>query len=467
MANKYVQYGAAIGTGIAATGIAAGVKAYGAGALAPVYSVGAGGGQVLLEAGRTTAQAMDAATSAAGSAITGITQNPQFLMSVGLGLAGLALGSGASRPSLSFPNLAASAAVALNVNNLLQQGKAAAASFAQSRAGVDITSRIGPPVQLRSPAIVDTVNLQRQARRTYRLTYPEDLTDSYYIRFSLSRYERLNKASRELQNGLAHTSIQLPLPNNLVDSINLAYQDVGLGVFGGPAFNNIMGNLNASGGPSVSGASSAQEILRYGKAGVKGFVDTLKEPQFAVAVARRLASNIDPGLGTIFDLATGTAPNPHMSVSFQGVSLKRYQFTWRASPNTQKESEILDKIIRNLQASALPTKQNSFMLGFPDVVKVEMSPTNLFQFKPMMIDNVVVNYAPSGTPSFFKGGPDSERYPTEVEFTISLREIDIHTASDDYFKNIRNDQDISDPAASSEPATSRTAAAIRTTRTGN
>lgn len=464
MANKYVQYGAAVGAGLAVTGIAAGVKAYGAGAMAPVYTA-TSGGLVLESAGRTTAQAMDAATSAAGGAITGLATSPQFLMSVGLGLAGLALGSGASRPSLSFPNLAATAAVALNVNNLLQQGRAAAGSFAQSRAGVDITSRIGPPVQLRSPAVVDSVNLQRESRRTYRLTYPEDLTSNYYIRFGLYRYERLDKSTRELQNGLPHTSIQLPLPNNLVDSINLAYEDVGLGTFGGPAFQKVLGNLNATGGLSLPGSSLPQEIQRYGKAGVKGFVDLIKEPGFAAAVARRFASNIDPGLGSMFDIATGTAPNPHMTVAFQGVSLKKYQFTWRVSPNTEKESIILDKIIRNLQASSLPTKDNQFVLGFPDVVKVEMAPSNLFQFKTMMIDNIIVNYAPSGTPSFFRGGADSwERHPTEVEFTISLREMDIHTASDPYFKNIRSMQNISDPASSSEPSIPASTAAIRTTQ---
>jgi hypothetical protein len=87
------------------------------------------------------------------------------------------------------------------------------------------------------------------------------------------------------------------------------------------------------------------------------------------------------------------------------------------------------------------------MLSFPDVVKIEMEPSNLFIFKPMMIDNVSVNYAPSGSPSFFRGGDESsDRYPTEMELSISLREIDIHTSSDADYMTTRAFQNYSDPA---------------------
>jgi hypothetical protein len=201
-----------------------------------------------------------------------------------------------------------------------------------------------------------------------------------------------------------------------------------------------MGRLNQ---PAQNGQG---EIMRHATAATGGLIDLIDEPGFMQAVARRLASNLDPAVGAAFDLATGTAPNPHMAVSFQGVALKKYQFNWRLSPNNKRESDILHEVIRNLQASALPEKRGKFMLTFPDVVEVKMVPENLFIFKPMMMDNISVNYAPSGSPSFFRGETSSyNRYPTEIELSISFREIDIHTASDDDYEKIRADQKFSQP----------------------
>ena len=72
-------------------------------------------------------------------------------------------------------------------------------------------------------------------------------------------------------------------------------------------------------------------------------------------------------------------------------------------------------------------------------------PSNMFIFNPMMMDNISINYAPSGTPSFFKGQDDTfERYATEIEVSISLREIDIHTSSDSDYKSLRQQQRSSD-----------------------
>ena len=420
MANKYVQYGAVVATGVGVaavtTGIAAGIKS----------GVQAG---------------IDTATQTA----TGAVSNPGFLTGVGLGLAAIALGSGSKRPSLNFPNLAATAAVALNVSNLIQQGKAAASSLAQSKAGLDITSKIGPPVALRSPYFADPsimTDQRRSHRQTFRLVYPDDLTNQYYIRFGLYRYERLDKSNNTIRADNPHTSIRLPIPANLIDAISLAYQDIGLGVFGGAVFEGVAGELN-----KTAPTTGKDEVIRQGAAGVRGLIKAGQDPSFLPALARRFVSNLDPGLGAMFDLATGTAPNPHMTVSFQGVALKKYQFNWRISPNNEKESKTVEKIIRNLQASALPAKNGAFMLSFPDVVKIEMEPSNLFIFKPMMIDNVSVNYAPSGSPSFFRGGDESSnRYPTEMELSISLREIDIHTSSDADYMTTRAFQNYSDPA---------------------
>lgn len=416
MANKYVQYGAVVATGI---GVAAATK----------------GISTALAQGGTVQGGIDAASAT----VTGAVSNPAFLTGVGLGLAAIALGSGSKRPSLNFPNLAATAAVALNVSNLIQQGKAAAQSVVQNQPGEMPRVTYGA---LRA-GLQDDPELKtdsaRSGRETYRLVYPEDLTENYFIRLQLYRYERLDKSKKTLTNSLPHTTIRLPLPANLVDAISLAYQDIGLGMMGGAAFDNLMRRIG-KGGPQAPGNGQG-EIMRHITAGVGSMVDLVNDPDFMQAVARRLVGQLSPEAGAAFDLATGTAPNPHMAVSFQGVALKKYQFSWRFSPNNEKESKTLEEIIRNLQASGLPEKQGQFLLTFPDVIGVEIMPSNLFIFKPMMLDNISVNYAPSGSPSFYKAsGQASNRYSTEMEISISLREIDIHTASDTQYAAVRKQQ---------------------------
>lgn len=449
MANQYVQYGAAVGLGLAATGAVKGIgvlsSAGSAGYNSIVGAAAGAAGPVPIYGGISGAAdaisgAAGGAASAAAGAITNTLASPAFLTSVGLGIAGMLLGSGAKRPSLNIPNVAAALAVGLNVGNLIQQGKAAAASFANAKAGLDITSSIGSGLALnRSSAAItrQAINQERQKGKTQRNVFPPDLSDQYYIRFALYDYSRMTVGDNKKFTDSPHTTIRLPIPSNLIDAINLAYADVNMGQFGGAVYESFVGGGTSSDFKNRSWSENAGQ-------GMDSILKAFEDSGFQQALMRRAASSMDPGIGTAFDLATGTAPNPHVAVAFTGVALKRYQFSWKFSPNNVEESKHLHEIIRTIQSSSLPTKQGNFMLGFPNVVNVEMSPNNLFIFKKMMIDNVAVNYAPNGVPSFFanKSGPTedstnfggqaylNERYPTEIQLSISLREIDIHTAND-------------------------------------
>ena len=434
MANKYVQYGATVAVGVGAVAVTKGIAA----GVARTSYLNTVLESPLQNASFVSSSAIDAGLQGAKDAALGAVTNPQFLTGVGLGLVGLALGSGSKRPSLNFPNLAGIAAVALNVQGLLQQSKAAIAATQTRSGGMDPVQQIALRGGLRDDPTMKTSE-SRSGRRTYQMIYPNDLTENYFIKLELFRYERLDPANKALRSDTPHTLIKLPIPTNLIDAISLAYQDVALGQFQGAAFSNFMTRIN---GPQAAGNGQG-DVMRYATAGVGSLVDAAKDPDFFQAISRKIISNISPEGGSMFDLATGTAPNPHMAVSFQGVALKKYQFSWRLSPNNKEESKILEDIIRNLQASGLPSVQGQFLLTFPDVVKVSIKPSNLFFFKPMMMENVSVNYAPSGSPSFYKSDDNTDsRYPTEIELSISLREIDIHTASDPGYKNIRGQQQV-------------------------
>jgi hypothetical protein len=437
MANKYTQYGAVVA---GATAIPAVFK--GVGAATDAFKA-----SNALTAGTDVSGAMgaaaDAGTSAMSSAFSSTLNNPAFLTSVGVGLVGLALGSGSKIPSLNLPNLAATAAVGLSVSALLKQGKAAAASAEQASMarGGSLTS----PSNFKTSAAMDpniAVMNEREKGKTLQLTFPKSLSPDYWMRFSVRKYDRKSSqsnASSTLSD--FHTMIKLPLPNNLVDAIKISYQELGMGMFGGPMLDIADDAYKAF---QSNGGSMGSKFGSAAQAGVGGMAKLLSDDNVKAALARKLITNST--MGAAFDMITGNAPNPHMAISFNGVNLKKHSYTWRFSPDNYAESKELENIIRNLQAAALPGIEGEYalLLKFPDIVIVEMNPSNLIPFKPCVIDSVGINYAPNGVPSFFRAydtsADDGKRYPTEVEMTIILREMDIHTSAMPFYSETRQGQ---------------------------
>ena len=437
MANKYTQYGAVVAGATAIPAVFKGVSA----------ATDAFKASNALSAGTDISGAMgaaaDAGTSAISSTFSSTLNNPAFLTSVGLGLVGLALGSGSKIPSLNLPNLAATAAVGLSVGALLKQGKAAAAALEQS--SMSRGGALTTPSNFKTSEVVDpniAVLNERERGKTLQLSFPKTLSPDYWMRFSVRKYNRTttrSNAASELSD--FHTMIKLPLPTNLVDAVKLSYQELGMGMFGGPlmdiggeaydAARAYNGNAAGKGGAAVGAAAGGMSRL-------------LRDSNLPQAVARKLITNST--LGSAFDMITGNAPNPHMAVTFNGVNLKKHAYTWRLSPDSYGESKELENIIRNLQAAALPSTEGEFalLLTFPDIVIVEMNPANLIPFKPCVIDSVGINYAPNGVPSFFRAydtsADDGKRYPTEVELTIVLREMDIHTSNMPFYSETRQGQ---------------------------
>ena len=441
MANQLVQYGAVAAGAVAIPAIAKGVSA-----ATDAYKA-----FNTLNAGTDTMGAMtaaaDAGTAAASSALNTMA-SPAFLTSVGIGVAGLLLGSGSKRPALSLPNLAATAAVGLSVGNMLKQGQAAAAAKDQRNTPGGLLTR--PANYLTTQASDPNVKIatERSFGETLKLAFPHNRNEQYWIRFAIRKYDRNVAMSGNSQTpSNFHTMVTLPLPANLVDAMKLLYHDLALGALGGEAYKGLAGAVDSFNGAS---GSIAQKLGAGTNSFVGSMANLMKDEGFAQVLARRALTNTT--LGSAFDMISGNIPNPHMAVTFQGVNLKKHQFTWRLSPDNLAESKTLQMIIRQLQAAALPGQENNtaLMLTFPDVVTVTMSPSNLMTFMPCSIDSIGVNYAPNGVPSFFTGaggqssgsgeGQTFERYPTEVEFTITLKELDVHTNALPFYMEARSGQ---------------------------
>ena len=61
------------------------------------------------------------------------------------------------------------------------------------------------------------------------------------------------------------------------------------------------------------------------------------------------------------------------------------------------------------------------------LVRIFPDDEHTYQFKPCVITDLNVNYAPSSGPSFFKGIKGA---PTSVEVKIGLQEIEYFTKND-------------------------------------
>jgi hypothetical protein len=438
MANQLVQYGATV-AGAVVVGSAAGAISTAISNAPKTFTVLDDVYGASTVTSGSWSNAIDAGTASFTSSLSSTFTNPAFLMGAGIGLLGAKLGTGSLRPSLSLPNLVATAAVALNAGKLLQQGQAAISAAGARRTGGMSVS----PINFSTMPAADVSSLTSTTRsRGQAATYnfPLNNNQQYWIKLSLRQYNR-KSAQDTTTPGNFHTIIKLPLPSTILDAISITYQDLSLGMFGGrvlEGINDAMDTYKSAGGSFANKAGATAGSV------YKSMTSLLADEQFAYAVGRRLLQGTQ--FGSAADLLTGTIPNPHMAVTFQGVNLKKHSFTWRLSPDSLSESHQLEKIIKQLQAASLPGTEgnNALLLTFPDTVMVEMQPSNLMTFKPCAIDSISVNYAPNGVPSFFRGLDNSDgsfdRYPTDIELTLTLRELDMHTADMEWYSSTKEAQ---------------------------
>lgn len=361
-------------------------------------------------------------TDVASNAYDTITST-DFLVSAGVGLAGSLLGSKVSRPSLNFPKLAATTQVALSVGQALKAGAATVNEIANAQKGLNTTKSLQPVnIQLvNQTSDIDSAVNKKASNELKFITYPTDLASAYSIGFTFYEYERFKFYSEASVK--PRDVIRLPLPNNLTDALTINYNNFDMGPLRGPAFESAIRKLG-----DFEQLNDIGALGRLAGQTAKDVISALSDPDVARVVGRRMLQKLSPDISSTVDLALGNTPNPHNTVSFNGVGLRAFRFNWRLSPNNAKDSDELQRLIYALKSKSLPRKKGEYLLNYPDYVKVKIYPqklNDLFQFTPMIVDSFAVNYAPSGNIAFH--GDDT---PQEVELTITLRETRIQTAED-------------------------------------
>jgi hypothetical protein len=126
--------------------------------------------------------------------------------------------------------------------------------------------------------------------------------------------------------------------------------------------------------------------------------------------------------GAAIDRVTGTVLNPYQELQFEGVSLREHSFSYTFSPNSKSEAENLKKIIRTFKERMHP-ELNGLLMEFPNQCSIKLSAPfsdeSYYFVQDSYLKNMSVNYAPSNTPAFFKGG----EHPVEISISLSFGEI--------------------------------------------
>lgn len=254
---------------------------------------------------------------------------------------------------------------------------------------------------------------------------------------------RLNKVSGTTlsQQELGSAALLLPLPREIRDSYSVRIGEFDQGMFGdaisrtgnyvgGDGTMDVKGILENIGLPSTQ-ALVATAGAAMGALGTRYLSERTRDIGGAVIGASAANSSSIP---VSIEAGAGAIVNPKQALSFQGIDLKRHNFSWTMAPTSPDESETIRKITNVVRKNALPSYTNvgplkRAFLNYPSTVDIYffgIDQQYFMYYKTCMINNFDFNYAPQGL-AVLRGGK-----PAVVTMAMSLTEMDIHTSEDYY-----------------------------------
>ena len=247
------------------------------------------------------------------------------------------------------------------------------------------------------------------------LRFPFDLEKQpYWISFSFYQYQMPDLIQQNVYYRDTGT-IRLPLPNSMVDSQHVNY---------------AAESLNLTGAAAIAASKAAGGGLRGVAAGIAAGTAV---GAGANLLGSGLAATATSAVGPAVLQNEGVAINPFLSVMFKSPAFKQHSLSWKLAPSNQKESQNLNAIINTFRMNMLPNQSGALagtLLTYPNIVQATISVNSdtyfSYRFKPAVVQNFDVNFAPGGQPSFF----GSNKAPTEVEIRLQMTEIEYWLASD-------------------------------------
>jgi thymidylate synthase len=293
----------------------------------------------------------------------------------------------------------------------------------------------------RSSVLAKIKNYKDNNSNISQLKFPL-ITPKYYMRLEISNYDRSNLF--ELNFNTTSTII-LPMPNQLVDNHSVTYDEEQLGV--------TAGNIGNIGGATVksiyNNSDSLTDKLQQLINQISNINITGGETASAAVIAARatlkaeLVKLFPKGAEGAINALSGYSPNEFFTVLLKGPSYKKYTFVWGFYPKNKKESDQIKNIYYTLNnAMAVRYALGGAFWGFPSVFRLSYFPNSQYlnKFKPAVLRDLQINFAPGGSPAFFAGETNP---PEAVIITATFEEMEYWLAGD--FKDNNNPTDVKGP----------------------
>lgn len=224
-------------------------------------------------------------------------------------------------------------------------------------------------------------------------------------------------------------TIGLPVPGNISEQFQMNYNSIEIGAILG---NEKVRSAAGSAVDSLKEIASGQKNSTSGSETSQKFkeaTETIKG-DLVPYMARTVAKTVDAGLGAIADQMIGGVPNPNLALLYQGHGFRSFQFNWKLVPREPNDSLVIARLINTIKFSMHPGREGLFLMFPYKIVPsiVVNGRSDLFPMKPSVITAFSVNYAPAGTPAFYKNRDMIA--PVEIDISISLQESEIFLRGD-------------------------------------
>ncbi len=249
------------------------------------------------------------------------------------------------------------------------------------------------------------------------MQYPEEVTSlNQFISFYFQEVVRPTPLTP--RRNKPSVLIVLPIPTNLVEQFNMQYNE--------KKYGTVLGFLEKAGAFDIDTLSTMAAGQQAGidktRDYVQGIINEGKNTNSKLLGAVQFGVRTVLGDAIVLsavEKATGAVLNPYQALQFDGIQLRAHTFSYRFSPKSESEAAALKEIINEFKIRMHPEK-DGLLLTYPDVCQIGFAPDSAmpYKFEQSFLESMTVNYAPSNTPAFFKGG----QYPAEIEVTLNFRE---------------------------------------------
>jgi hypothetical protein len=193
------------------------------------------------------------------------------------------------------------------------------------------------------------------------------------------------------------------------------------------------------------------ELLTGLAAGGKSIADIVNNPgtddKFKQAVtnlspfALSILANKGGGFGkTLFTAATGVVQNPMLEMIYTSPRFREFRFDFQLYPRSQKESEEVQNIIRELRFHQAPEGlaiSNGFFMVPPSEFGINfycngVENPNIPKIGLCVLDSLIVDYAPSGFSAYEVPGQRTPQrggtgMPVAIRLSLNFKETEIRT----------------------------------------